>query len=288
MASVYDCPKCLTKDIPIQNRLIHDSKCESAKGHPTKLDKPNLIIDLLSICELNNMIESKEDKKEEIEINKYYCNQCGYDCLLKDKDDHIMSHQFQEEEFAKDMVGEQKYISIPKLVPIEPIENESIGKYKEYKNENVDGIHYNELDSNESVDKDEEETLNIFGQAIYIKKMKDDEKLQMRMSEINLFNNAYKHNYDEYYHDHMNDDNSSHKPLPKRYMSQLTEIKIDNLNNFEEEKRSCIICYEMFQKDEKGIILPCIHLFHSDCIKNWFKSSDICPVCKYNIKTTNN
>ena len=38
---------------------------------------------------------------------------------------------------------------------------------------------------------------------------------------------------------------------------------------------------------DKAIILPCIHLFHTECIKNWLKTQNTCPICKFKLTGEN-
>lgn len=64
--------------------------------------------------------------------------------------------------------------------------------------------------------------------------------------------------------------------LPERVMKQ------DDLNIVNGQKE-CIVCLSEFCLEEKVITLPCLHIFHSDCIKNWLDSSEECPICKHNI-----
>lgn len=62
-------------------------------------------------------------------------------------------------------------------------------------------------------------------------------------------------------------------------ISNLNVNKInDNNKNFSE--RICIICQENYKIGDNYIILPCIHLFHENCIKTWIKNQRICPICK--------
>ena len=30
--------------------------------------------------------------------------------------------------------------------------------------------------------------------------------------------------------------------------------------------------------------LPCSHIFHKDCVKNWFKVNKRCPICRTDIQ----
>jgi hypothetical protein len=64
--------------------------------------------------------------------------------------------------------------------------------------------------------------------------------------------------------------------LPER---EIVQSDLDSIN----EQKSCIICLGQFGLGEKVITLPCLHIFHSDCIKSWLNTSEECPICKHNI-----
>ena len=53
------------------------------------------------------------------------------------------------------------------------------------------------------------------------------------------------------------------------------------INNDIEYK--CIICYDNFKEGDKVTTLPCVHVFHIDCIKSWILEHKNCPVCKFGI-----
>lgn len=46
----------------------------------------------------------------------------------------------------------------------------------------------------------------------------------------------------------------------------------------------CVIC--MTEIKENSIILPCMHMFHTECIDIWFNDHDTCCVCRYKIRNT--
>ncbi|EZG78555.1 hypothetical protein GNI_034970 [Gregarina niphandrodes] len=45
-----------------------------------------------------------------------------------------------------------------------------------------------------------------------------------------------------------------------------------------------MICLEEFNQGDKIKWLPCVHHFHSRCIKKWLSTSVKCPVCKCNVE----
>jgi len=70
-------------------------------------------------------------------------------------------------------------------------------------------------------------------------------------------------------------------------MNQLPEAFIEDVNKLDNEKKNCVICLEDFKTGDKTIILPCIHIFHNNCIKNWLKKQNSCPICKFKISSEN-
>lgn len=72
-------------------------------------------------------------------------------------------------------------------------------------------------------------------------------------------------------------------PVSDEIINELPVINIDDPNKLEADKKQCVICLADYQNGEKAIILPCIHLFHSDCIKNWFRTQNTCPICKFKL-----
>jgi len=50
------------------------------------------------------------------------------------------------------------------------------------------------------------------------------------------------------------------------------------------ENYQCIICMEEFEEKEKVKLLPCGHIFHINCIKQWLLKQKSCPFCKSEIK----
>ena len=42
----------------------------------------------------------------------------------------------------------------------------------------------------------------------------------------------------------------------------------------------CCICFDVFVVDAQMQMLPCGHSQHMKCLKQWFKISSTCPMCR--------
>ena len=66
-------------------------------------------------------------------------------------------------------------------------------------------------------------------------------------------------------------------------LNNLEEVELnEQFKNKEEDK--CAICLENFSIGDKVSYLPCLHYFHSTCIKNWIRIKNKCPFCNNIIK----
>ena len=97
--------------------------------------------------------------------------------------------------------------------------------------------------------------------------LKKVEELHIILSEI--INNSKKRK------DYLNDEDIN---------KYLNEIEINEISLKKYNKQKCIICLDSYSISDKICFLPCIHYFHFNCIKNWVKESNKCPICKHNIK----
>ncbi|EYU40221.1 hypothetical protein MIMGU_mgv1a020278mg, partial [Erythranthe guttata] len=62
-------------------------------------------------------------------------------------------------------------------------------------------------------------------------------------------------------------------------MSSLKRVAVDSDQNI-----SCSICLEDL---EEALSMPCSHVYHGDCIKKWLSISHYCPLCRFEMPTTN-
>ena len=81
----------------------------------------------------------------------------------------------------------------------------------------------------------------------------------------------------------MNNSNRLHPNI----LNSLLESEVKDASKLDPNNKDCIICMEEFKNNEKIICLPCIHSFHSECIKSWFEGHNECPICKYKLTNEN-
>ncbi len=51
----------------------------------------------------------------------------------------------------------------------------------------------------------------------------------------------------------------------------------------DDETERCCICLNDFAEDESIRRLPCLHIFHKDCIDEWLRRNHKCPLCNMSV-----
>lgn len=70
--------------------------------------------------------------------------------------------------------------------------------------------------------------------------------------------------------------------LPERLITKADFNKTVN------HQKECVVCLSNFDENDKVITLPCLHIFHTNCIKDWLrKGSPECPICKTTVNSNN-
>ncbi|XP_002511547.2 E3 ubiquitin-protein ligase RNF181 [Ricinus communis] len=67
-------------------------------------------------------------------------------------------------------------------------------------------------------------------------------------------------------------------PASKPSMENLEKIKADGST-----EQQCIICLEELLIGSEVTRLPCLHVYHKQCIINWLQKSRFCPLCRFEI-----
>jgi len=72
-------------------------------------------------------------------------------------------------------------------------------------------------------------------------------------------------------------------PLKEEVAKSLHVSKYSNIDPKYRDDRNiqCSICLSEYDNEDAVYQLNCDHIYHTDCINQWFKSNSKCPVCKY-------
>jgi len=65
----------------------------------------------------------------------------------------------------------------------------------------------------------------------------------------------------------------------------LPKIKVTAYDIVANEGSECSICLCDLEAGRTALRLPCSHLFHEDCVKDWLQKSNECPVCRFELPT---
>ncbi|XP_029048446.1 uncharacterized protein LOC117601401 isoform X3 [Osmia lignaria lignaria] len=61
--------------------------------------------------------------------------------------------------------------------------------------------------------------------------------------------------------------------------------RVKKVENGEDAIEKCTICLSEFEDCESVRRLPCMHLFHIDCVDQWLWTNKRCPICRVDIET---
>ena len=82
---------------------------------------------------------------------------------------------------------------------------------------------------------------------------------------------------------HQNNENNENDSLRNDSLRNSLLTKIEGKKSFYEKNNEndiCSICLENFIKKDKIITLGCDHYYHVECITNWLKKDETCPLCR--------
>ena len=171
--------------------------------------------------------------------------------------------------------------------------NENINRYNNYT------ITNNNANNNNSTSTQNEEVLNMVGIEMVRNIQSNFIRPDILPGNENVYY-SYSHNNENTFIFNSLDENGNNEEI-----FDFDSILINNRNNPVETKivesliineikdikklsvDRCTICLGYFENGDKYIALPCIHIFHPNCIYDWMKRKNICPNCKYLLTYTN-
>lgn len=69
-----------------------------------------------------------------------------------------------------------------------------------------------------------------------------------------------------------------HNTFPHKYK------RLRRASETDEDSEKCTICLSQFELDNDVRRLPCMHLFHKDCVDQWLVTNKHCPICRVDIE----
>jgi len=119
------------------------------------------------------------------------------------------------------------------------------------------------------------------------------------------FNNAFQDNFSSNFRSnfHNNHDNifntiieeslrnaqeQKKPPASKKAIEKLKKFKMNEKyckknDKGELEQPSCSVCLDEIKMDGETLLIPCGHMYHSECILNWLSQNNTCPVCRFEL-----
>jgi hypothetical protein len=75
-------------------------------------------------------------------------------------------------------------------------------------------------------------------------------------------------------------------PASAKSISSLPMVKVTSDDLLEETNKECVVCLDDQRLGTMACKLPCGHLFHKKCVTEWLQKKCTCPVCRYELETS--
>ena len=260
MNDTYICEKC-GKSLLKLNKILHDLHCQSNGNNDNKNN--------FNFSNNNNINNDFIDINE---IDSYKCPICGINLSPKDKLDHMLCHQLDGENRDKEKIIYDSNNLVFNF------DSDSYDENNEGINVNNNNIKINIINNNgNNINRIHHNfEFNFDNKNNYHENENFEDDLDEEIEE-NSMNEDLDGDFDDY------DDDVINNGIEDSIIDTLPKSRIKDINKLTEDKKKCCICLENFKINDETINLPCIHIFHSDCIKKWMKRQDICPICKNKI-----
>ncbi len=110
---------------------------------------------------------------------------------------------------------------------------------------------------------------------------------QNRIENVPINNINYRDNVNELNRNFNNINNENNRENNNEiFLKKL--LRVCNKDKFNSNKykkhEDCRICLMKFENNENILILPCLHIFHMDCIINWLNNKKTCPLDNQNLE----
>ena len=104
------------------------------------------------------------------------------------------------------------------------------------------------------------------------------------MNIINSVTSGMNINFNNYNNNNNENENELFMKKRNKFILELDEFQFKHLKKYNALKEDkCAICLIKYKGIDIIKEFPCKHIFHKNCILKWLKTSNICPLCKYDI-----
>ena len=205
---------------------------------------------LKSVPESNKFLHNAQCKPKNYSIK---CSKCKANINSNEIDDHMLCHEFENENV---------------------VENENAESLRDREHNRLDMMIRNILINPQR----ERSRVRIINNEIIPNNFNNQE--------VQINSNRTRHIYDfsQIINQLLKDQSN---PVDENLINMLPETKIKNVDKLPQDKRNCVICMEDFKENELIITIPCYHIFHKNCIGEWFKKDNTCPICKFVLNQEN-
>lgn len=73
-------------------------------------------------------------------------------------------------------------------------------------------------------------------------------------------------------------------PASRTAVQSLPDIKVSD-QLLKTDSAQCAVCMDAFEVGAVAKQMPCMHIYHPDCILPWLELHNSCPVCRYELPT---
>ena len=263
MENDYECLKCLNT-FPSQNKLLHDTRC--SEENPMALDKNDQMKIKKQINQIQKNYYNKNEIKNEKENSQQINNQNNSEFQEPLKSE---SNDFNDN-FICEICGKIFNESVKNdHMFCHKLENEEKEKEKErIKIQKLLESKENQIEQQKKI----ENQIKLQNEMRRIQQNPGQRINNLNNPNIRHFFRPVKKNYDH--------------PTDRAILNGLPEMLIDK-SKLDDEKKICMICLEDYKNGEKATTLPCIHFFHTNCIKNCLNKQNSCPICKFKLVKNN-
>ena len=105
-------------------------------------------------------------------------------------------------------------------------------------------------------------------------------------NENNRENNRENNNINNRVNNRVNNNENNienNKEILIKKILEICNTDIFNSNKYKIDE-VCSICLSNFENNDNIIILPCLHIFHDECMMDWLKKQTVCPLDKQNLE----